>query len=299
LHDELAQRGPSAGRTPKVNPPVVYDGKSKELADQFLHQISSAAKFQVFADDEQKILWAESFLSSQAHTWSATITSHGDPASNPRRYIWTDWVKAFTDTFCTRDPQTLAITRLGVLTQGTKTITAYCTEFRDLVAKLDRADQEGGWVRQRFWDGLNAMAKSSLVNTDYKTVEEAQDILLRREIRLGDVEAATRTHNQRTVLPSPQVKMVSPHAPIPQASAPQVRPVQPTVQSAPPPTTKDPNAMDVDGSRKRGLRCFNCCAEGHRIADCPAFLQSLKAAVLKDVPPSSATNSSPPPKGFL
>lgn len=305
LRNELAQRGPGTGtgRTPKVNPPVVYDGKSKELADQFLHQISSAAKFQTFADDEQKILWAESFLSSQAHTWSATITSHGDPADNPRRYIWTDWVKGFTDAFCTRDPQTLAITRLGVLNQGTKTITAYCTEFRDLVTKLDKADQEGGWVRQRFWDGLNAMGKSSLVNTDYKTVEEAQDILLRREIRLGDVEAATRTHNQqssaRPVLPSPQVKTVSPRAPVPQASTPYVRPVQHIAQSAPPPATKDPNAMDVDGSRKRRLRCFNCGAEGHRIADCPDFLQSLKAAVLKDVPPPSATNSSPPPKGFL
>ena len=75
LRSELAQRGSGTGRTPKVNPPVVYDGKSKELADQFLHQISSAAKFQNFANDEQKILWAESFLSSQAHTWSATITS--------------------------------------------------------------------------------------------------------------------------------------------------------------------------------------------------------------------------------
>ena len=175
-------------------------------------------------------------------------------------------------------------------------------EFRDVVAKLDKADQEGGWVRQRFWDGLNAMAKSSLVNTDYKTVEEAQDILLQREMRLGDIEAAMRTHNQqsssRTVLPS-QVKTISPHAPIPQTSTPQVRPVQPTVQSAPPPATKDPNAMDVDGSRKRGLRCFNCRVKGHRIADCPAFLQSLKAAVLKDVPSSSATNPSPPPKGFL
>ena len=85
LRSELAQHGSGTGRTPKVNPPVVYDGKSKELADQFLHQISSAAKFQNFTNDEQKILWAESFLSGQAHTWSATITSQGDPTSNPRR----------------------------------------------------------------------------------------------------------------------------------------------------------------------------------------------------------------------
>lgn len=50
-------------------------------------------------------------------------------------------------------------------------------------------DQEGAWIEHWFWDGLNIAAKEALVSTDYKTVEEAQEILLCQKQKLADVEA--------------------------------------------------------------------------------------------------------------
>lgn len=291
-------------RAPKVNAPAVYDGKSKELADQFVQQVSNAAKFEVFSDDEQRILWAQSFLSHQALAWSSVITSNGDAASNPRRYDWDLWLAAFKSAYCTRDAAADALQRLGALSQGTKSITEYCTRFEELRVKLEKGDQDGAWVRDRFWAGLSLLSKEALVNSDYKTVEEAQEILLKRETRLADLEATRRSQQ-----PQRQGNNSSSSALRPPVVAPRANPPTPAVHhpvvSAPPPATRDPNAMDVDGGRRgaRVRKCYKCGQEGHLVADCPSWETALRAAVASVIAGNAAAaaqagTSTQPPQGF-
>ena len=117
-------------RGPKINPPEVYDRKSKLLADQFVRQILAAAEFEDFRDDAQQIVWAQSFLTGSAQDWSCVITTGEENCDqNPRHFQWSAWLADFRAAFCTRDPEQDALTKIGQLQQGSKSITDYCTAF--------------------------------------------------------------------------------------------------------------------------------------------------------------------------
>ncbi|KAG6839840.1 hypothetical protein H0H87_012781, partial [Tephrocybe sp. NHM501043] len=164
----------SRTHSPKINPPEIYDGKSKVSADQYMCQVTAAAEFEIFCNDRQKVLWAQSYLTGSAHDWSCIITKgSSDPTLNPRRCQWDAWLEGFKATFCTQDPAQDALTCIGALQQGSKTITEYCTAFLELKGKLGKADAESEYVKDRFWKGLCTPAMETLVNTKYKTVEEA------------------------------------------------------------------------------------------------------------------------------
>ena len=97
---------------------------------------------------------------------------------NAWRFDWGSWLADFKAAFCTREPEQEALTWLGQLQQGSRSIMDYCTAFFELKGKLGKADAESQYVKDRFWKGLNAAAMKALVNTDYETAEQARDILL-------------------------------------------------------------------------------------------------------------------------
>ncbi|KAG6865019.1 hypothetical protein C0993_008354 [Termitomyces sp. T159_Od127] len=139
----------------RINPPEVYNSKSKQLVDQFAQQVKAVAGMD-------------------------------DPDVNPQRFCWEAWLADFKAAFCTWDQVTWdqvqdALTRIGQLQQGSKSITDYCTAFFKLKGKLGHTDAEGEYVKDCFWKGLNAAAMEALVNTDYQTAEEARNILLCHE----------------------------------------------------------------------------------------------------------------------
>jgi hypothetical protein len=300
---------------PRVNPPTPFAGDDKKLADRFLRQVTTAAKFTSFESEEQQIAWAETFLTGQALDWSAVITSS---AADPRRTSWDLWVEAFRSVFCTRDAANEALTRLQGLTQGSKTISAYVTEFQELRSRLDVGDQGGAWIEKRFWDGLNTETMEALASSDYKTVEEAQEILLRREARLASLNARRAQAARNTTPRQHQTPpAAAPRAAPAQAQAQPARtPAQPARASAPTPAVSatprppaDPNAMDVDAARARNnggrsysSRCYGCGEEGHRINNCPNLLASIRAAVTEAVSGASARAPAPaasaPGQGF-
>ncbi|KAG6879906.1 hypothetical protein C0992_009897 [Termitomyces sp. T32_za158] len=254
-------------RVPRINPPEVYDGKSKQLADQFAQQVEAAAEFECFRDDRQKIVWAQSYLTGSARQWSAVITTGvDDPEINPRRFRWDAWLADFRAAFCTRDQAQDALTRIGQLQQGSKSITDYCTAFFELKGKLGPAEAEGEYVKDRFWKGLNAAAMEALVNTDYQTAEEARDILLRRESKLADLAVRRKGHW---------------HAGMPMAAASSGSTSSVAARSAPPPPPADPNAMDVDHAKSSSTarKCYKCSKLGHLVAQCPTWVEVIQAAV--------------------
>ncbi|KAG6875691.1 hypothetical protein C0992_002816 [Termitomyces sp. T32_za158] len=136
---------------PRINSPEVYDGKSKQLADQFAQQVEAAAKFECFQDNRQKIMWAQLYLMASAWQWSAVImTGMDNPDINPQHFYWEAWLMDFRAAFYMWDQVQDMLTRIGQLQQGSKLITNYCTAFFKLKGKLGRADAEGKYVKDHF-----------------------------------------------------------------------------------------------------------------------------------------------------
>lgn len=164
---------------PRINPPEVYNGKLKQLADQFAEQVEVAAEFEVFRDEWQKIVWAQSYLMGSVRQWSAVITmGPEDWDLNPQRFNWAAWLADFKAAFCMHNQAQDVLNRIGQLQQGSRSITDYCTAFFKLKGRLGCVDAASNYIKDRFWKGLNTVAMEVLVNTDFQTVEEACDILL-------------------------------------------------------------------------------------------------------------------------
>ncbi|KAG6894906.1 hypothetical protein C0992_004023 [Termitomyces sp. T32_za158] len=132
---EHERHGP--GPRPSISPPEKYDGASKNLADQFISQVKAAAEFERFCDDHQKILWAQSYLTGSALAWSRVITTGSEDLNlNLRRFVWTAWLADFKAAFGLRDLVQDALNRIGVLQQGSQSITDYCTAFQAILSVL-------------------------------------------------------------------------------------------------------------------------------------------------------------------
>ncbi|KAG6875619.1 hypothetical protein C0993_008277 [Termitomyces sp. T159_Od127] len=256
---------------PRINPPEVYDGKSKQLADQFAQQVEVAAEFECFQDNHQKIVWAQSYLTGLVRQWSAVITTGmDDPDVNLWRFCLEAWLVDFKAAFCTRDQAQDALTRIGQLQQGSRSITDYCTAFFELKGKLGHIDAESKYIKDRFWKGLNMAAMEALVNTDYQTAEEAHDILLHCESKLADLAVRRKRHWHASSL----------------ATASSSASASNTVAcSAPSLPLADPNAMDVDHARGSltAQKCYKCGKTGHLVAQCPTWVESIQAVVCEVV----------------
>ncbi|KAG6859679.1 hypothetical protein C0995_005786 [Termitomyces sp. Mi166 len=211
---------------PKVNPPEVYNGKSKPLADQY--------------DEEQKIVWAQSYLSDSALNWFYVIMEGpGDSDSNLHCFQWEAWLGDFKALYCTWKLEQDMLAWLEQLQQSFKSITDYCATFFELKGKLREADAASEWVKDQFWKGLNAAAMKALMNMDYKTLEEVQNILLWWESKLADIAAKEKSGWH--IGNSFALRASSAPSALSLAVQPQV-----LTHSAPPPAPADPNAMDIN-----------------------------------------------------
>ncbi|KAH0581145.1 hypothetical protein H2248_012272 [Termitomyces sp. 'cryptogamus'] len=107
----------------------------------------------------------------------------------------------------------------------------------------------------------------ALINIDFAIVEEARDILLCREGKLVDMAARRKSQWQA----GGALRALQP------TSTPAVALL---VHTAPPPPSKDSEAMDIDYVSHIALRkCYKCAKTGHFMADCLVWLVLLKAAV--------------------
>lgn len=204
--------------------------------DQFAEQVKAAAKFKVFRDDQQKIVWAQSYLMGSAWQWSSIITTGlEDPELNLRCFHWDTWLADFWAVFCIRNPTQDALTCLDQLQQGSKSITNYCMTFFYLKGRLGHADVESEYVKDHFWKGLSAAAMEAL-----KMAEEAWDILLRCESKLADIAARKKGgwHSGQ------------PHAPsTPAPTHSMMSTTKALVCLVLPSSPADPNTMDVDHAK--------------------------------------------------
>ncbi|KAG6878324.1 hypothetical protein C0993_008502 [Termitomyces sp. T159_Od127] len=249
----------SSGPRPSMNPPEKYDRVSKSLVDQFISQVKAMAEFEAFHDKRQKILWAQLYLTGSALAWSHIITmGSNDLAANPWHFGWAVWLGNFRAAFSLRDLAQDALTQIGSLQQGSKTITEYCTAFFELKSKLGPADTNSKYVKDCFWKVSSVAAMEALMNTDFATAEEAWNILLCHDSKLADI--AVRWKGQWHSVGAPKLSSLAPA--LAALSA---------VHVATLPGLKDPDAMDVDRMQCGAARkCFKCSKAGHLIVECLA-----------------------------
>ena len=109
----------------------------------------------------------------------------------------------------------------------------------------------------------------ALVNTDYETVKQTRDILLRCESKLADI-VAKRKGNWGGG---------NSGAPCALATAPPAQ--QAVVRSMPLPKLANPNAMDVDcaWTLPNSRKCFKCRKRGHLMADCLLLMALIRAVI--------------------
>ncbi|KAG6860303.1 hypothetical protein C0995_012925 [Termitomyces sp. Mi166 len=277
----------SGWRGPKVNPPEVYDGISKPLVDQYVHQVLAAAKFENFQNEEQKIVWAQSYLS--VNWFYVIMEGPGDSENNPCHFQWEAWLRDFKALYCTWELEQDALAWLGQLQQGSKSIIDYCKTFFELQKKLKEADAASEWVKDQFWKGLNAAAVKALMNMDDKMSEE--------ESKLADIAAKEKSgwHTGNSFA----TRALS----APSASSSAVQP-QVLTHLAPSPAPADPNAMDVDQAnhapaQSTGQKCFKCLKPGHLIVDCPLWMASIKTVAQEAMGAGEKKEGKVPKAGFV
>ncbi|KAG6895947.1 hypothetical protein C0992_011376 [Termitomyces sp. T32_za158] len=190
-----------------------------------------------------------------------------------------------------REPAQDALNRIGVLQQGSKSITDYCTAFFKLKGKLSPRDAASDYVQDRFWKGLSAASMEALVHAEWETAEQARDFLLRKENRLADLAARRKGFWQATNTAAPRAQAAASTAPASNTTA----------HAAPPPPPADPNAMDVDRAKASlaARKCFKCNQTGHLMAACPQWAATIKAAVTEAFEANQAKVEGAPKAGFV
>ncbi|KAG6877886.1 hypothetical protein C0993_002724 [Termitomyces sp. T159_Od127] len=281
---EFIERGAcGCGPRPSISPPEKYDGASKALVDQFVRQVEAVAEFEVFRDDHQKILWAQSYLMGSAQAWSCIITmGSADPGG--QRGCRTFWM---------RDMAQEALNGIAVLQQGSRSITEYCMAFFKLKGRLSPSDAGSDCIKDRLWKGLSAAAMEALVNTDYdyEMAEQARDILLRWESKLADIAAHRKGTWQAT-------GMTHPWVPTPAVVTPSTTTA---VRVAPPHPPVDANTMDVNHTKATPVQreCFKCKKLGHLMVECPQWAAAIKVAVREAITGGDVKVEEAPKAGFV
>jgi hypothetical protein len=215
-----------------------------------------------------------------AGTWANNVQTQMLDVNTPNPYAtFAEFKVAFNKAFGNADRAQKARTELAMLKmKTTETVEEYTTAFESLAphtgydeTALIEAYRTGLMHRivEKIYSNPNGVLPASL--DDWKAKARQLDTLY-QEFRALQAKGA---HGVTTILSRP----------------PKQAPVRATVtqtQSVPaaPAPAKDPNAMDVDGGRRRSLRCYNCNKFGHISRNCPEPpkpYRSVRAAEIAEV----------------
>ena len=241
-----------------------------------------------FPSEDSKVYWALSYMKGDraARFTDRTMRYARDHGSLP--YVsWASFRKEFVELFCPKNEMQAARMRLETSKyhQGSRAVDDYVDEFRELI---DMAKyEEGANIVLKFRHGLNSEIQRYIAcltagrPSDDDPEEWFEAAILCDDNRIANdaFQATFRPTKSHTFAPAsnrtaPASNVGSNHSKL-------ANPVRGTLpmptaslfpSKAVTPSSKDPNAMEIDANRRKGPQpslCFRCGEPGHMVKDCP------------------------------
>lgn len=162
----------------KPNKPDLYDGKRDFLAvNTWLFKIQQDLSLAALSNpsvkltDENRIMFASSFLTSTATSWWYTVVQSGHTPST-----WEDFRTLVLNAFVPTDHIRRARDKLRGLRQ-THSVSKYLAEFRNCILTI--SDISEGELLDRYVQGLKPDVKLEVLKTQVSGFEEATKVSLR------------------------------------------------------------------------------------------------------------------------
>src|SRR5690349_4080336 len=159
---------PQQVKPPKVHDPKPFDGTRSKLRP-FISQCEIYIRMNPlsFGQEEQKVLWACSYLEGTAYDWITTklkdyLDNDHDDREDDTNTIFDDheeFVTQLTRMFGNIDEERRAERAIQTLRQN-KSVTAYAGEFQLLAGKIDWDDKA---LTAQFYRGLKDEVKDDIV----------------------------------------------------------------------------------------------------------------------------------------
>ena len=261
--------GGTVGSRVRAAPPARYDGKDKKLGERFLDAVEGYATLAPFADDTQRIQFAHGYLDGDAYAWSKVRMA----ATPSNALTWAMYRAEFDVRFCERNRPEAAMLELQKLTQGSRSMEVYVTEFQSLQQQLLPTEHDSSWVIERFRRGLTPKMLERLSLLTWTTVAEAVAQFRLKEQVWAEIDERTKSFAGASKPAAAAPRQYNPpayHPPAPTAAV-----------VSNPPAPRDPNAMDVDRARASGA-CFKCGEIGHISRYCKNGLMMMVKKLLAE-----------------
>ena len=243
-----------------VTSPEKFTG-TPEKVEGFLNALIFYFKGKRVTSDEAKIIYALSIITGGTNNIAGNWADLQrqliieDAADAP--YDWEKFETAFVAYFKYSSTKDELQTKLTKLVQGKGTADEYITQFKGIM-KGTGSDDEAllYWFKMGLNDGLRASVWSlrpSPTNlSEWMKEASNQDRHYRQNREYQSHKHGSTGQSEKTS--KPPANNNTPSAP--------AKPAEPQG------TTPDPNAMDIDAMKKKGL-CYKCKKFGHRFFECP------------------------------
>jgi len=180
-------------KEPRVSLPDKFDGTRSKFRG-FVNQIRLITMLQPerYPTEESRVGLVGTLLTGQALSWFAPLFEKRSPILNN----FEAFVEAFTEAFGEHDKARWATTKIRSLRQGTRSVSVYASDFRQLACDINW-DEEA--LMSQFYWGLRDDVKDLLLSLpDPQTLNEAISQAVKCDNRLFQRRQDQRSRQQPT-----------------------------------------------------------------------------------------------------
>ena len=251
----IRQDPPPQWKEPRVSLPEKFDGTRSKFRG-FVNQIRLiiALQSQRYPTEESRVGLIGTLLTGQALSWFAPLFEKGSPILNN----FDTFLEAFAEAFGEHDKARWATTKIRSLRQGTRSASAYASDFRQLACDINW--DEAALMSQFYWSLKDSVKDLLLSLPDPQTLNEAISQAVKCDNRLFQ-----RRQDQSSWTPSRE----------------QTTRQTSSILASSPSSHLEVADMQIDAIRVKHLTpeekkrrmeeglCLYCGEGGHRVPNCP------------------------------